>query len=157
VKAAICKRYGTPEVLRIEEVPKPVPKNHQVLIGIDATAVNSSDWYVRSAAPHARLLLRVLMRLFIGLRAPRNPILGLVVAGNVEAAGRSARKFRPGEVGTAAVQLAKHFGANLVDAGKLRPVIDRTYALDQIAEAHRYVQQDHKSGNVVITVRHPPD
>lgn len=307
MKAATCKRYGPPEVLQIEEVHKPVPKAREVLIRVGATAVNSSDWYIRSAMPTAPLFFRVLMRLFIGLRAPRKPILGLVVAGRVEAVGRSVRKFQAadrvfaftgfhfgayaeyiclpeatavatpsrltdeeaaaipyggllalhflkkahirsgesvivygasGAVGTAAVQLATHFGAQvtavcsggnaalakslgaddvldyatqhsppagkrydlffdavgkrktsrlrvacldalapggrmisvddgmprmnaralavlkeLVDAGKLRPVIDRTYLLEQIADAHRYVEQDHKKGNVVVTVR----
>jgi len=97
VKAVVCKRYGPPEVLQIEDIEKPVPKDREVLIRVDATAVNSSDWYMRSAMRHGPLLFRALIRLFIGFRAPRNPVLGLVVAGEIEAVGKSVRRFRPGD------------------------------------------------------------
>ena len=69
MKAAVCKRYGPPEVLQIEEVEKPVPKDREVLIRVHATAVNSSDWYMRSAMRRGRLWMRALVRLFVGFRA----------------------------------------------------------------------------------------
>jgi NADPH:quinone reductase-like Zn-dependent oxidoreductase len=309
MRAAVCTRYGPPEVLQVREVDKPLPRRDEILIKIRATAVTSSDWFVRSAMPFAPLTIRVLIRLLVGMRRPRKPILGLVLAGDVERAGKSVQRFRAGDrvyaftefhmgayaqytclretgivtsvpssltyeeaaaivyggllalhylrrgdvrsghhvliygasgaVGTSAVQLAKHYGAHvtavcgptnvdlvkslgadavmdytkvdtpgadkrydlvldavgkrktsklkdacskalapggryvsvddgtprmqatelallteLVEAGKLKPVIDRHFPLEQIAEAHRYVEQDHKKGNVIVSVSH---
>jgi NADPH:quinone reductase-like Zn-dependent oxidoreductase len=306
MKAAICTRYGPPEVLQLRDVNTPVPGNGDVLIRIHAAAVTISDCYIRSAVPSARLVFRVMMRLMIGFTRPRRPILGSVLAGEVTQVGRRVTRFhvgdhvyaftllrfgcyaeytrlpqsslvapapsnltheeaaaipyggllalyslgngniRPGQqvliygasgaIGTAALQLAKYYGAavtavcgtgnvelvrslgadvvldymtehtageqhfdlvfdavgrrkssmlkvacqnaltpagkyvsvdderprprpedllllrGLVESGVLKPVIDRRYSLEQIAEAHRYVEQLHKKGNVIITM-----
>jgi NADPH:quinone reductase-like Zn-dependent oxidoreductase len=305
VKAVVCTRYGPPEVLRVEELATPVPRKNQVRIRILATAVTSSDSYVRGLrlSPAYRLMAR----LALGWNAPRQPVLGMVLSGEVDSVGPDAKSFEVGErvfgfnrhrfgtyaqyvcwpehgllatrpanlsdeeaaaipyggllalhflrkagvregqsvlvfgasgaVGTSAVQLARHFGAEVtgvcsttnvglvaslgattvidytredftdgtarydlifdavgkrksaaalrrcrrvlapggacvsVDDGRpnlrredllllgelatkreIRPVIDRTYALDNIVEAHRYVDNGHKRGNVVVAV-----
>jgi len=323
MRVVICTKYGPPDVLRLAEVEKPAPKDNEILVRIRATAVTSGDVRIRSFNVPALPWLPV--RLAMGLRGPRKRVLGAELAGEIEAAGRDVKLFKPGDkvfgsaghgfgayaeykclpeeavlapmptglsfeeaaavffgghsalyflrrgnvregqevaiygasgaVGTSAVQLAKHFGAtvtgicsgananlvrslgaervvdytkedfakqdrtydvifdtvgrspfsgclrslkkdgvylravhmtvapmvrglwtsltsrkkviggaaaqrredllflkDLLEAGKIRPVIDRSYPLEQIAEAHRYVEQGHKKGNVVITV-----
>lgn len=305
MKAVVCTGYGPPEVLQLSEQRTPVPKDDQVRIKIHATAVTSSDCIVRGLKLPASM--KILARLMLGYRRPRKPVLGLVLAGEVESTGKAVTTLHDGEkvfgftgfafgtyaeyiclpqkavvtskpsnlgyveaaaipyggllamhflrkgeigsrrkvliygasgaVGTAAVQLAKHFGADvtgvcstanldlvsslgastvidytkedfmkkgerydlilvavggrvhppsqeecvkalapggayvsvdqgrpkpltedlvllrqLVEAGELKPVIDRTYPLDETVEAHRYVDKEHKRGNVVITV-----
>jgi NADPH:quinone reductase-like Zn-dependent oxidoreductase len=308
MRAVVCTRYGPPEVLQLREVEKPVPSDDEVLIKIHATTVNSSDWFIRSALRSAPVITQILMRLVIGITRPRKPVLGMVLAGEIEETGKPVGRFRVGDrvyaftkfrfgcyaqytclpetatmalapsnltyeeaaaipyggllamhflrkgsiqsgqqvliygasgaVGTTAVQLAKHFGTvvtaacgttnlelavslgadavidytnkhapggkhydlvldavgkrktsrlkvacraalapggkyvsvddgmprmtasdlalltELVQAGKLKPVIDKRYPLEQIVEAHRYVEQGHKKGNVVVTVSH---
>jgi NADPH:quinone reductase-like Zn-dependent oxidoreductase len=306
VRAVICTRYGPPEVLRLEELATPVPRKNEVRIRISATAVTSSDCYIRGL--RLSLAYRIMARLVLGWNAPRQPVLGMVLSGEVDSAGADVKSFevgnrvfgfnrylfgtyaqyvcwpedgllatRPanltdeesaaipyggllalhflrkagvragqsvlvfgasGAVGTSAVQLAKHLGAEvtgvcstanvelvtslgatrvvdytvedfvdgterydvifdavgksksasalrrcrqvlapggacvsvddgtpkllredlvllgeLATKGEIRPVIDRTYALDDIVEAHRYVDMGHKRGNVVISVR----
>jgi NADPH:quinone reductase-like Zn-dependent oxidoreductase len=305
VRAVVCTRYGPPEVLRVAELAMPVPRNNEVRIRIRATTVASSDCYVRglNLSPAYRLMARIAL----GWNAPRQPVLGMVLSGEVDATGPGARAFdvgqpvfgfdrrrfgtyaeyvcwpedgllatRPanftdeeaaaipyggllalhflrkagvragqrvlvfgasGAVGTSAVQLARHLGAEvtgvcstanvglvtslgatrvvdyttedltdraerydlvfdavgkkksaaalrrcrevlapggacvsvddgtpklrredlvllgeLATKGEIRPVIDRTYALDDIVEAHRYVDNGHKRGNVVVSV-----
>jgi NADPH:quinone reductase-like Zn-dependent oxidoreductase len=307
MRAAICTRYGPPEVLQIREVAEPVVGKRDVVIRIRATSVTASDCFIRSAVPQGRLAMRIMVRLVFGLTKPRRAIQGSVLAGEIEATGQHVTRFRVGDRvwaftllrvgcyaqrislpatfrlltlapsnltydeaaaipygglltssflrnanvqpgqdvlvygasganGTSAVQLAKNCGANvtavcstanldlvrslgaddvldytkdvlsagrrfdvvfdavgrrktsplkvacanaltaegksisvddrtprvhredllrlkdLVEAGKLKPVIDRRYPLEQIAEAHRYVEEGHKKGNVIITV-----
>ena len=82
MKAVICTKYGSPEVLQIQEVEKPIPKNNQILIKIVATAVNSGDVRVRSLDVNG--FLKVIMRLVLGISKPRKPILGTVFSGVVE-------------------------------------------------------------------------
>lgn len=306
MKAIVCTRYGPPDVLQLREVEKPAPKNNEVLIKIFATAVTASDCIIRGSKLPIWHPMGLMMGLALGFTKPRQPILGIVFAGEIESAGKNVELFKNGDQvfgwdlfpafgayaeykcmpakgmvakkpanvsyeeaaaipyggliaghylkkgnihsgqnvliygasganGTAAVQMARSLGAEvtgvcsttnlelvkslgaarvidytkedvtsrsefydfifdavgkrksgkiqfkkaltpngkyvsvddgsprpqpedlillkeLVEAGKLRPVIDRRYPLEQMAEAHRYVDQGHKKGNVIITL-----
>jgi 2-desacetyl-2-hydroxyethyl bacteriochlorophyllide A dehydrogenase len=317
MKAAVYYDYGTPEVLQVKQMEKPIPKKNEILVNIKATAVNSGDWRLRKADPFA-------VRFIYGFMRPKINILGTVFSGQVESIGQEVSRFKVGDlvfghtdmsfgsyaeykclpenasialkptnishteaavipfggvtalhflkktmieqgqkvlvvgasgaVGSAAVQLAKSFGANvtavcstqnialvksvgadkvieytkedftqngetydvifdavkaisvsrslkslnkngimilsaagmsemlqglwismtskkkvmtgvishntedmiflkgIIETGKLKPIIDRTYRLDQIAEAHAYVEKGHKKGNIAVEV-----
>lgn len=95
MKAVICTKYGAPEVLQLQEVPKPLPKNNQVLVKIIATTVNSGDIRVRSL--DVKGIMNVIMRLVLGVSKPRKPILGTVFSGVVESIGDKVSKFRVGD------------------------------------------------------------
>jgi len=90
MKAIVYRKYGGPEVLQQEELPKPIPKDDEILIKVKATAVNSGDVRLRKADPFA-------VRFIFGLMKPKKPILGAVLSGEVEAAGRNVRQFRIGD------------------------------------------------------------
>ena len=95
MRAAVCTRYGPPEVLQVRDVPMPAPGRNQVRIRIAATVVTSSDCYVRGLnLPPG---YRVLARLALGLTGPRQPILGMVLAGQVESVGPEVIAFAPGD------------------------------------------------------------
>jgi len=324
MKAIECTKYGSPDVLKIVEMEKPIPKDNEVLIKISATTVTSGDARIRGF--NVPPLPWIPFRLAMGLTRPRKMVLGFTVAGEIESVGKKVKRFVTGDqvfgstgfkfgayaqyiclpengmlvkkpenlsyeeatagifgettaldflrrgnirsgqtvliygasgsVGTAAVQLAKYFGAHvtgvcstanlemvkslgadevvdytledysksdriydiifdtvgyspfsgsvkslnknghylravnmelvpilkglwtglttskkiiggvaaektedlilikeLFETEVIKPVIDRSYPLEQIAEAHRYVDQGHKKGNVVITVQ----
>jgi NADPH:quinone reductase and related Zn-dependent oxidoreductases len=302
MKAVVCTKYGPPEVLRLIETEKPVPKENEIRIRIYSSSVTASDCIIRGFQVPAKF--RIPMALAIGLRKPRNSVLGMVFAGEVEAVGKKTRAFKEGDrvygidrygfgayaeykciredgvvaqkparisyeeaaaipyggllalhflkkgqlqrgqkiavygasgaVGTSAIQLARHFGAEvtgicsaanlemvrslgahqvvdytkedftergehydlifnavgkakaklqcrqalapngkpitvddgsppllkedllrlneLLDEDRIRAVIDRCYPLERIVEAHRYVDQGHKKGNVILNV-----
>ena len=307
MKAIVCTAYGPPEVLQFQEVDKPTLKDNEVLIRVCATTVHKGDSRMRGLDIPGPGWQRLLARLVLGIRKPRNDILGMDLAGEIAAIGKDVTRFQKGDevfgstiwsgfgayaeykcmaedgvlarkpanmsyeeaavipsggittlgivkmahiqpgqkvliygasgsVGTFAVQLARAFGAevtgvcsttnlelvrslgaatvidytredftqrgetydvifdavdkfqddyrpalketgvylnvdassdkiktrdtpallrelkDLVEAGKLKAVIDRRYPWEQIVEAHRYVDGGHKVGNVVITV-----
>ena len=302
MKAIVFTKYGPPEVLHLKELPKPLPKDNEILVKVRATTATRGDSRMRSfTVPRGQWLPA---RLYLGIWGPKRQILGMELAGDVEAVGKTVTRFKPGDpvfgstfganfggyaeykclpengvvaikppnltyaeaaalpgggmtalrvvrqakiqkqqnvliygasgaVGTYAVQLAAYYGAEvtgvcsttnvelvkslgavtvidytqedftqrsatydsvldavgklapeqakqvlkpggvlvdvhnvpgnesladllflkeLAEAGKLKPVIDRSYPLEQIVEAHRYVDQEHKKGNVAIVV-----
>jgi NADPH:quinone reductase-like Zn-dependent oxidoreductase len=95
MKAAVYRRYGPPDVVRIEEVPGPDPKANELLVKIEATTVSAGDARLRSARVPPGF--GVLMRLGFGISGPRRPILGWEFAGDVAAVGRSVSRFAPGD------------------------------------------------------------
>jgi NADPH:quinone reductase-like Zn-dependent oxidoreductase len=306
MRAIVCTKYGPPEVLQLREVPRPEPRQNEVRIKIHATTVHIGDSKIRSfkpgMGPVKDLFIKPIMRIVFGFTRPRKSILGMELAGEIEAIGKNVTLFKKGDrvfaatemrfgayaeyiclpqegilsimplnmtyeeaapvpnggitaldilrkakvqrgqkvliygasgsVGTYAVQLAKNFGAEvtgvcsaanlemvkalgadavidytasdftrngetydvifdavgklshsqvkqslkktaryfnvltdttlklnvadlvylkeLIEAGKLRSIIDRRYRLEEMVEAHRYVEKGHKKGNVVI-------
>ncbi len=311
MKAVVYEKYGPPEVLHLTEIPKPVPKDNEVLIKVYATTVTIGDIRMRAFIVPRGMWLPA--RLYLGVFKPKRAILGMELAGVIEAVGSQVTQYKPGDsvfastsdanfggyaeykcisasglialkpenltyeeaaaafgggvtamrclrkgkiqpgqrvliygasgaVGTNAVQLVKNvYGAHvtgvcstanlalvrslgadqvidytkedfaqsdqrydvifdavskypparakqalkpggvylnvhrdsngdknrdmrqdlldlkaLIEDGKIKPVIDRCYRLDQIVEAHRYVDQGHKKGNVAVTVAQTP-
>ncbi|MDO6848203.1 NAD(P)-dependent alcohol dehydrogenase [Priestia megaterium] len=95
MKAMVCTKYGKPDVLQLEEVEKPIPKENEILIKIHATTVTSGDCRVRSF--NSPLLLWLPMRIVLGLRKPRKSILGVELAGEVEEVGKNVTRFKKGD------------------------------------------------------------
>ena len=95
MKAITYYKYGGPEVLQVEELPKPIPKDDEILIKTHATTVTSGDWRVRSLSMPPGL--RLIARLMFGITQPRQPILGSELAGEVVEIGKSVEKFKVGE------------------------------------------------------------
>jgi len=81
MKAIVYHRYGPPDVLRLEDVGRPVVAADDVLVRVPAAAVNPGDWDLLHGLPY-------ILRPMTGFRKPRNLVLGLAIAGRVEAAGR---------------------------------------------------------------------
>lgn len=95
MRAVVVDRYGPPAVARITELPSPVPKPDQVLVRVAAAAVTSGDARIRAASFPAGMSLPG--RLALGLRGPRNRVLGMVVSGTVEAVGAAVTAFTVGD------------------------------------------------------------
>ncbi len=95
MKAAIYRRYGPPDVIKIVDVPRPDPGTKEVLVKLRATTVTAGDARLRSGnVPRG---FGVLLRLGFGIFGPRKPILGTELAGEVAAVGPSVSRFAPGD------------------------------------------------------------
>jgi len=97
LKAVVYDRYGPPDVLRLEEVERPAPKDDEVLVEVHATTVNRLDVHTREANRSSGLAVMFLSRLVSGLRKPRQRILGSEYAGEVVATGSAVSEFAVGE------------------------------------------------------------
>lgn len=103
MRAIVCRRYGGPDVLGLEEVERPIPSDDEVVIQVRATAVSPEDCAARKGRPFVA-------RLSTGLRRPRKPIPGTEFAGQVEAVGHAVTRFRVGEhvFGTTGTRYGAH-------------------------------------------------
>jgi NADPH:quinone reductase-like Zn-dependent oxidoreductase len=97
MRAVVYDKYGPPDVLRLEEVAKPVPKEDEVLVRVHATTVTRADVHTREANRSSGRAMTLVSRLISGLRRPRQPILGREFAGEVEAVGAAVSEFAVGD------------------------------------------------------------
>ncbi len=97
MRAVVYDRYGPPDVLRLEDVERPVPKEDEVLVRVHATTVNRLDTATREANRRSGLAISLMGRLVLGLRRPRHRILGTEFAGEVEAVGAAVSEFAVGD------------------------------------------------------------
>jgi NADPH:quinone reductase-like Zn-dependent oxidoreductase len=129
MKAIVCTKYGPPEVLQLQNVEKPIPRKKELCIKIFATAITASDCIIRGSKLPIWHPMGLMMGLVLGFGKPRNPILGMILSGEIESVGRA-------------------------ETNQIKPVIDRCYPLEKMVEAHKYVDTGHKKGNVVISIGH---
>jgi NADPH:quinone reductase-like Zn-dependent oxidoreductase len=90
MRAVVHDRYGPPEVLHVEEVERPVPRDDEVLVRVHATTVTQTDCHMRRADPF-------IWRFMLGIRRPKRRVLGVELAGEVEAVGADVTRFRVGD------------------------------------------------------------
>ncbi|MGO8946264.1 MAG: NAD(P)-dependent alcohol dehydrogenase [Ktedonobacterales bacterium] len=110
MRAVVYDKYGPPDVLRLEDAPRPVPKEDEVLIRIHATTVTRADCATREANRQSGLAVMLLSRLISGFRRPKQPILGTELAGEVEAVGTAVHEFAVGDhvFGTSGFKFGAH-------------------------------------------------
>lgn len=107
MKAAICPKYGPPEVLKIEEVEKPIPKDNEMLIKVHATTVTVADTTLRSGMKNFSSVVKFFARMMYGLRKPKSSIMGREFAGEIVSTGKKVTLFKKGD------QVFGGIGANL--------------------------------------------
>jgi NADPH:quinone reductase-like Zn-dependent oxidoreductase len=90
MKAAVRDRYGSPDVVEVREIDKPMPTDDEVLVRVRAASLNMADWYAMTGRPYVA-------RMQEGLRKPKTNRLGVDYAGTVEAVGRDVTEFRPAD------------------------------------------------------------
>jgi NADPH:quinone reductase-like Zn-dependent oxidoreductase len=90
MKAIVYRCYGSPDVLRFEDIEKPTAADNQVLVKVHAASVNPLDWHYMRGTPY-------LVRTDSGLGKPTDPRLGVDFAGTVEAVGRNVKRLKPGD------------------------------------------------------------
>ncbi|MFZ0455536.1 MAG: NAD(P)-dependent alcohol dehydrogenase [Ignavibacteriaceae bacterium] len=90
MKAVVYENYGSPDLLQFKEAKKPVPKDNEVLVKVDAVSINDWDWQLLLGIPFVN-------RLINGLLKPNKKILGSDIAGRIEAVGKNVNKFKPGD------------------------------------------------------------
>jgi len=90
MKAMVYYRYGSPDVLELKEIEKPIANDDEVLVKVHAAAVTPLDWHFLTGTPY-------MARIMAGLFKPKNNILGIDMAGRIEAVGKNIKQFQPGD------------------------------------------------------------
>lgn len=91
MKAIVCNKYGLPaKTLQMADMPKPIPKDNEILVEVYASSANAGDWHITKGDPY-------FMRLSMGLSKPKWRITGSDIAGRVEAVGGQVKQFKPGD------------------------------------------------------------
>ena len=93
MKAIVQHRYGSADVLELADIDQPVPTGNEVLMQVQAAGLHRGDWHVMTGLPY---LIRIVVAA-LGLRKPKSPVLGMDVAGRVEAVGSKVTRFQPGD------------------------------------------------------------
>jgi len=97
MKAIVYTEYGPPEVLRLKEVDKPVPRDNEILVRVFAATATSGAAFIRSGRYPDSMLFTFFLRLMSGIRKPRKTILGYELAGVIESAGKDVKLFKVGD------------------------------------------------------------
>jgi len=154
MKAAVYTKYGSPDVLKLMKVEKPVPKEHEILIKIYATTVTNGD--VRLRASDFPLLFWLPARFLVGLFKLKKEFDVVFDAVGKTTKGKAKRILRTSGIFVSVKMLTIEKKDHLLklkelaEKEKIKPFIDKYYPLEEIVNAHRYVDQGHKKGNVVI-------
>jgi NADPH:quinone reductase-like Zn-dependent oxidoreductase len=90
MKAIVHRCYGSPEVIRLEDIAKPTPKDNEILVRVHAASVNPLDWHYLEGTPY-------MVRIDGGFGKPENPRLGVDFAGTIETVGKAVTRFKPGD------------------------------------------------------------
>ncbi|MCC6615678.1 MAG: NAD(P)-dependent alcohol dehydrogenase [Anaerolineae bacterium] len=108
MRAVVWTKYGSPDGLEFRDIPKPMPKDNEVLIKVHAATVTAGDSEMRGL--RFPLWLAIPIRLYMGLTKPRDIVLGQEMAGEVEAVGKDVTRFKPGDqvFGTTGMRLGGH-------------------------------------------------
>ncbi len=96
MKAIVCTKYGSPDVLQLRNVAKPIPKKNELCIKIFAAAITASDCIVRGFKLPVWHPMGLTMGIVLGFGKPRNPILGMVLSGEIESVGKGVKSFQKG-------------------------------------------------------------
>ncbi len=97
MKAIVCTGYGSPDVLQLKQIPKPLPGKNEVQVRIYASSVSSGVVWIRKGLYPGSWFFTIMIRFLFGIRKPRNPVLGFEFAGVVESAGENVTLFKKGD------------------------------------------------------------
>jgi len=116
MKAVVYHTYGSPDVLKLAEVEKPIPKDNEVLVKVYATTVTVADFRSRSFTVPLTFWLPA--RITLGFRKPKKPILGVELAGEIESIGKDVKRFKRGD---------RVFAATLISYGNVSVFLRRGF------------------------------
>ena len=110
MKAAVYEKYGPPEMVQIRDIPKPTPKDNELLIKVIDTTLHRGDSRMRSLSIPGSLFKQTMGRVFLGVTGPKRKILGMELSGIIESVGKNVTRFKEGDEVFASTGL--RFGAH---------------------------------------------